>query len=96
MANEIVTKIVSNQENISAFFTLVKSDLDVKKALMERFKKQIEEIAKELELESPEFDDNFGFSQRETYFHFYLPKNSPDRKYYISIGFNGSFGQFLY
>lgn len=96
MAKDIITSIVDNKDNLTAFLTLLKSDVvdGVRKELIISLKKQVEDIAEELKLEKPDFNEDLGFVG-ERYMNFYLPK-SPEKKYYVAFGFNGKFADFIY
>jgi hypothetical protein len=94
MNDEIVNKIVNDDDNLKTFFELHKSNLmdDIKKKLVLRFKQQMFELSKELQLEL-KFNENFGFN-KETGFEFYLPNSK--HGYYLNFLFCGVFSRLVY
>jgi hypothetical protein len=94
MNEEIVNKIVNDDDNLKTFFELHKSNLmdDIKMKLTIRFKQQMFEIADELNLKLV-FSDNLGFG-KETGFEFHFPDSNSG--YYLSFGFCSYFTRLVY
>ena len=98
MKEEIVAKIIKDKDNLVTLFTILKDDLlnDVKRELLVRLKKQVEEIAEELKLDLPDFDKNLGFNSGETSLITFLLRNSPKKGYFINFTFCAPFTRLIY
>jgi hypothetical protein len=94
MTNEIVAKIVKDNEYLSAFFEIHKQNImdDVKRVLISRLRDQIENIESDLGLELI-FDVNFGFG-KDTGIKFSIPNSQEG--YIIYVFFCGVFNRLIY
>jgi len=88
MAEEIINTITEDENNLKSFFNLRKDNVvrGVKEKLLTEFKKQMDELSKELDL-SPKFDEKFGLIKDPTYLIFNF-KNSKNG-FYIGLCFCG-------
>ncbi|MCB0502238.1 MAG: PD-(D/E)XK nuclease family protein [Bacteroidetes bacterium] len=93
MKEEIVKAIVANDNSIKSLFEIQKHDIigSVKKELIDRFKNQLNDLAKEHKLK---FEAKGYFDNNPSYFTFYLPNSS--KGFYISFGFCTHYNNMFY
>lgn len=92
--NEIVDLLVSSERSLNSFFELNSSNLmlDVKRALLAKFKMQITEIAEKLNLEL-HWDNNYGFGEDSDCT---LKLKDSNSGYIIDFGFCIYFNQLVF